>query len=274
VDSFSDDTQALLERISRVLHEAGQDHPIRASRDPSPVVDSAVLLLLGRCPDTREPCLIFNKRSTGVRQPGDLCFPGGSSEGRLDAAISRLMRLPGSPLTRWPYWRDWRKNAREASTRLGALLSTGLRESFEEMGLNPFGVRFLGPLPPQRLLMFDRKIYPMAVWIKGQKRFSLNWEVEKILHVPLKDFLEKDRYRLLRIDYAAEVAEKIGRQSQDFIAYSVKNGPERDTLWGATFRIVITFLELVFGFKAPEMTTLPVIRRTLDRRYYSGYRAD
>ena len=40
------------------------------------------------------------------------------------------------------------------------LFAASIRESFEEMGLNPFGVQFLGPLPPQRLVMFHREIFP------------------------------------------------------------------------------------------------------------------
>jgi len=38
-------------------------------------------------------------------------------------------------------------------------------------------------------------------------------------------------------------------------------------LWGATFRIVMSFLETVFGFSAPSMDSLPVISKTLDERY-------
>jgi len=41
-------------------------------------------------------------------------------------------------------------------------------------------------------------------------------------------------------------------------------------LWGATFRIVMSFLETVFGFSAPSMDSLPVITNTLNERYLNG----
>ncbi|MGD8992788.1 MAG: hypothetical protein PVI00_15135, partial [Desulfobacterales bacterium] len=149
---------------------------------------SAVLFLLGRYPGkgryAGQPCLILNKRSTKVRQPGDLCCPGGRISPRLDAGLAALLRLPMSPLVRWRYWQRWRQKRPQQAEWMRLLLATGLRESLEEMRLSPFGLKFLGPMAAQSLIMFNRIIYPMAVWVSGQRRFYPNWEVEKIVCIP------------------------------------------------------------------------------------------
>ena len=63
---------------------------------------SAVMFLVGQCQTCaagpEEPCLILNKRSEKVRQPGDLCFPGGGISLKKDRPLSVLLRLPKSPL--------------------------------------------------------------------------------------------------------------------------------------------------------------------------------
>ena len=52
----------------------------------------------------REISVILNKRSRDVLQGGDLCCPGGTINSRLDAYLAKALSLPGSPLSRWPYW--------------------------------------------------------------------------------------------------------------------------------------------------------------------------
>ena len=151
---------------------------------------SAVLLLMGRKwlgnRFSDDPYLILNKRSQQVRQPGDLCCPGGGIEMPWDLYISRLLRLPALPLWRYrPFERT------DAFRTVTLLLATGLRESFEEMGLNPLKVRFLGSLPPQRLIMFNRVIYPIVGWVDRQKKFRLNWEVASITTIPIADLLKR-----------------------------------------------------------------------------------
>ena len=139
----------------------------------------------GRSGGIRQPCLILNKRSMKVRQPGDLCCPGGSVSPGIDYKLAQLLFLPGTPIRRWRFLGQWRRKRPAEADYLGLLLATGLRESFEEMRLNPFGVRFLGPLPPAELVMFRRKIYPLVCWVARQKKFTANWEVDKIVSIPL-----------------------------------------------------------------------------------------
>jgi hypothetical protein len=172
------------------------------------------------------------------------------------------------PLIRWAHWPRWKHYRRGEIKNLAVLLATGLRESFEEMRLNPFAVRFLGPMPFQNLAMFDRILYPLVVWVR-QKRFRPNWEVEKIVAIPLSRLLDPGNYACCRILFKADPRTSINQGPKDFPCYRHLE-EEDEILWGVTFRIVTLFLEIVFKFKVPETTSLPVIHRVLDERYFFG----
>ncbi len=153
---------------------------------------------------------------------------------------------------------------------MALLLATSIRESFEEMRLNPFGLKFLGPLPSQRLIMFHRKIYPMVCWIAKQKRFFPNWEVEKVVYIPIKNLLTPSKYARYRL-YLEKPLENRNKQNiQDFPCFLHKHQGESEVLWGATFRITMVFLEIVFGFKPPDIESLPVVHGTLHDNYLTG----
>ena len=265
------DPRALMERISDALHEKS----LGAGGFPedvflSPMTSSVLFLLGGHCNGSSEPCAIFNKRSFRVRQPGDLCFPGGRVAPRLDFLLSKILKSPLSPLGRWRFWPYWRDHQREQANRLSLLLATSLRESVEEMRLNPFGVTFLGPMPSEDLLLFRRVLYPMVAWVHRQKHFLPNWEVEKIVYIPLRELLNPESYACYRLHFKG-VGQK-GQEGyvQDFPCFRLQNEREEEVLWGATFRIVMSFLEKVFGFSAPSMDSLPIIYNTLDERYWNG----
>jgi len=240
--NYSGDTSAFIKQIIDALHGNNHDDRIFSGNIKNSSSASAVLFLLGfmgeESPFPSEPCLILNKRSLKVKQAGDLCCPGGSISSRLDSFLAKLLYLPGSSLSNWPYWHRWRKEQNRQARRLALLFATSLREGFEEMRLNPFGVKFLGPLPSQQLVMFQRVIYPMVCWISRQKRFSPNWEVEDII--------------------------------KDFPCFLHEHNNSVEKLWGATFRITMVFLEIVFGFKPPDIDSLPVVHGTLDENYLTG----
>lgn len=234
---------------------------------------SAVLFLLGpEYGKNSDICLILNKRSVNVGQPGDLCCPGGGLMPVLDDVLARLVTLPGFPMRQWPYWSAMKKQHPPAARSIANLFAAGLREGLEEMQLNPFRVRFLGPLPHARLVLFRRVIYPLAAWVSGQKRFFPNWEVEKVVYIPLRCLLNPAHYALYRVQYSARAEEKIHRKTQDFPCFLYECEGEREILWGATFRIVMNFLQLVFGFTPPDAQNLPVISGTIRKAYLTGKR--
>jgi hypothetical protein len=260
----------LIKHIMRRLYERNNQHPVFPSDGIDWQTASAVLFSLGRYPQkdrfAGEPCLILNKRSVNVRQPGDLCCPGGRVSRRLDAGLATLLRLPMLPLARWHYWHHWRKMRPRDAQRLRLLLATGLRESVEEMRLNPFGLDFLGPLPAQPLVMFQRVIYPMVVWVSSQKRFYPNWEVEKIIYIPLRELLNPARYARYQLQFEAQSS---AAQVNTFPCFRYEKENKAELLWGATYRITAVFLEYVFGFVPPDVNSLPEIHGRLSRAYLS-----
>lgn len=265
------DPSSLLYRILDKINEAENHYPdFIFKTDMQTILPSSVLFLLGpNCGEgglSHETCLILNKRSASVRQPGDLCCPGGGISVKRDRFISKFLQIPGSPLRRWPYWRVWQDQSPEKAETLKLFLASGLRESFEEMRLNPLGVKFLGPLPLQQLAMFRRDIYPLICWVARQKRFTLNWEVERLVYIPLKNLLNPKNYACYRI--SSEIPRRHWNNSteSDFPCFV----QDSERLWGATYRITMTFLEMVFGFTPPDMSSLPVIYGTLDRNYATG----
>lgn len=231
---------------------------------------SSVLFLLGNFSQngkSQEPCIVFNKRSKKVRQPGDLCFPGGGIAPRLDFHLSKFMALPGFPLRRWPNWSVWKKKRPQEARWLSLMMAISLRESFEEIRLNPLGVKFLGPLPSHRLRMFKKQIYPMVGWGNYQKRFFPNGEVDKIVIIPLRLFLNPENYGRFRICYPSKIRKKLNRDCGDFPCFIFQNQKEKEILWGVTFRIVLAFISLVFDFKLPDMDSLKTASGVLVDNY-------
>jgi hypothetical protein len=255
-----------------VRHVAARLRPAPAGGNLVPgaseLTPSAVLLVLGEDADGGGPCLILNKRSHRVRQPGDLCCPGGGIIPRVDAALSRFLLLPGSPLRRWPGWEDWRARRPAAARRLALLTATGLREAFEEMRLNPLRVSLLGPLPPERLRLFRREIHPLSVWADRQRRFIPNWEVERVVSIPLRHLLEPGHYACFRVSFARNGGAP--HEIRDFPCIRYADDQGEELLWGATYRIVSTFLRTVFDFHTPGPEALPRISGRLDRGYMTG----
>lgn len=267
---FLHDNIALIQQITDTL-----DAEISREQDlPLPAVNfstaSSVLFLLGRHPHSAQLCLILTKRSLKVRQPGDLCCPGGSIAHRRDAFLSNLLKLPFLPLGRWSHWKFWCQRNAQAARTLAILLATGLRESFEEMRLNPLGVRFLGLLPPQSLVMFDRVIYPLVAWVHRQQRFYPNWEVEKIIFIPLQELLRSENYARYCLNSGSGTNRNQTLHATDFPCFRHTYKGETEILWGATYQITCTFLKSIFDFSEPDWVSLPVVNGTLSDNYLTG----
>jgi hypothetical protein len=267
-------TPDFIDRVTHSLYEKNHHDRIFSKDATNSSTTSAVLFLLGmHCQEkdfSNVPCLILNKRSLKVKQPGDLCCPGGSISSRVDTFLSKLLSLPGSPLTRWPYWKLWRKQRRHEAQNLAILFATCLREGFEEMRLNPLGVKFLGPLPQQQLIMFHRVIYPMVCWISRQKQFSPNWEVERVVYIPIQDLLNPSNYARYRLQIETSQGNENNQDVRDYPCFIQKQKNNHEVLWGATFRITMAFLEIVLGYKPPGIESLPVVYGSLDKNYLTG----
>lgn len=278
-----DETRRLLNSTARLKTHISQalyacDSVESAVQDPlsGSASGSAVLFLLGARPGKKgaapEPHLVLNKRSANVKQAGDLCCPGGGISLPRDAHLGKVLALPGSPLTRWSLWRKRARRNPEKIRDLSLLLATSLRESYEEMRLNPLRVTFLGALPVQRLNTFGREIYPMVGWASPQKRYILNWEVDKIVTIPLRKLLNTDNYARtrFRMDVLPENTDHLNYN--DYPCFLHRYRDESEILWGATFRITMLFLEIVFGFIPPANESLPLVHGILSKNYLTGDR--
>jgi 8-oxo-dGTP pyrophosphatase MutT (NUDIX family) len=234
---------------------------------------SSVLLLLGEnVPEEGgipEAGIILNKRSKKVKQPGDLCCPGGATE-KFDRFVARFLSFPGSILSRWPCWNELKTAEPQNAEFLSLLYAAGLRESWEEMRLNPIGLTFLGPLPSQCLILFRRVIHPLVAWVSFQKEFTLSWEVERVVWFPLRALLNPFNYALYRMYVPSRLEWRFRGQTVDFPCFVHKNRGHGELLWGATFRIVTMFLETIFGFRVPEIERLPLIPATVGDDYVKG----
>jgi len=272
-DSFGT-TSAFVEQILYALQKRNQNNMVFSKGVTGSSITSSVLFLLG--PDCQgkgfssTPCLILTKRSLKVKQPGDLCCPGGSISSGPDFYLAKLLYLWGSPLSRWPYWPLWCKKRHKEARRLALLFATCLREGFEEMRLNPLGVKFLGPLPSQQLVMFRKVIYPMVCWTGRQKRFFPNWEVERVVYIPLQNLLNPSAYARYRLDIESPRKNGKDPNMKEYPCFVHEYQGESEVLWGATFRIAMVFLETIFGFKPPDMDSLPVVYGSLGENYLTG----
>jgi hypothetical protein len=62
-----------------------------------------------------------------------------------------------------------------------------------------------------------------------------------------------------------------GESIQDFPGFFHEEEDGHEVLWGVTYRIVTTLLEVLFDFRPPEMEGLPVVEGMRDENYlYSG----
>ena len=264
-------SQSLLKQhIAGVLKNHARRFPGSAASEPDLQRTSAVLFLLGgsNCRSARHegPCLILNKRSSKVKQPGDLCCPGGGIERHIDPIVARFLTTPLSPLRRHPAWQEWLHLHTDRSRQLGLLMAASLREGLEEMRLNPFRFEFLGALPLQRLVLFKREIFPLVGWMRRQKRFYPNWEVSDIIYIPLRHLLDPSRYARYRLDI--ETAAGQIPYEKEFLCFQHVENDKAEILWGATFRITMNFLELVFGFGLPAPENLPEVKGILKESYF------
>lgn len=270
------DPSRITAHVLRALNTAGPAQRIfDASPADPPATASAVLLLLSACRNGsdrgQETCLVLNKRSSQVRQAGDLCCPGGSVSPRFDGCAARLLRWPFFPLGRWPFWKHWRRERPRQARWLALCLAAALREGFEEMRLNPLRVRFLGPLPPQRLELFRRLIFPLAAWTPSSRRYRPNWEVQRVVTLPLRHLLDPGRY--VRCEMRGAPLRPGLSHGRIHPAFQLDPGSGGEILWGATYRIVLSFLQAVFGFTPPAPESVPLFNVLLGEDYLTGRRA-
>jgi len=221
-------------------------------------------------PTPAQYVFLLNKRSTKVLQPGDLCAPGGGIRPFLDSLIQKLLKFRLLPRVGGPGLGLARRNGKESYEKILFLLGNALRESWEELRLTPFNVEFLGPLPTYPLSSRRWIIFPLVGRVKHSWQAKLSWEVEKIVPISLSAFFDPENYAV----YSLEVPEKLVAQGipspWEFPGLVHWENGEEEILWGATFKVIQTFFQIVFHFSFPSPDGRRVVRRPLASNYLTG----
>ncbi len=274
------------ERISRRLSEAPCDFPstmkrIAAENGASAVfsLSAGVLLPLCRCSAAGAPasepgemCFQLIKRSFRMSQPGDIGCPGGMIHPLSDRFLSLLVRSGLLPVWRRPFVPDANGFDRGTRSAIALFLSTALRESWEEIGLPPWNVRCLGPLPTHSLTLFQRTIFPLVGFLPKPYRPRLSGEVERLLEIPLRSFLDPSRYADLIIELTDDVGQPDVARRRQFPSFLVDDA-EEDVLWGATFSIIVRFFKIVLDVDiVPTGDTGRTVVKKMGAEYITGRR--
>ena len=207
------------------------------------------------------------KRASGVPQPGDISCPGGVLSTSLDHLLRPLIAHRVSQILRGNALKYARKRGRSAFKNITLFLTNALRESWEELRLNPFRVMFLGPLPCRDLITSRKTIFPLAGYVKNDRHFRPNREVERTLEIPLKAFFEDVNYGLCFVEVSGELRQKL-ELSRDFPCFIYQD----EILWGATFSIIMNFLKIVFDYNLPESHSKRSVKKILSSDYLTGRR--
>jgi 8-oxo-dGTP pyrophosphatase MutT (NUDIX family) len=242
---------------------------IRAGRSEG--AQAAGVLLLLRL-EEGVPFLQLIKRSATVAQPGDLSCPGGMLHGAADVAFRSLLCSGSMPVIRGRPRELSRLRGGSSYRMICLFLANALREAWEEVGLNPLRVRFLGPLPTYSLILFRRTIFPLAGVVTAPWTVRPSREVERVVEIPLAAFFAEESYGRYVVTYT-EVSGSAEELCQDFpcLIHRDPDGTE-EILWGATFYIIMRMLKIVFDFDLPDWTRGRPIQRSLRADYLTGRR--
>lgn len=213
---------------------------------------------------------LLSKRSASVPQSGDLSGLGG----RLEPFVDRFLRFfivhGFPPLLGGDALMCARERGKGTSDRIALFLANAVRESWEEARLSPFNIRFLGPLPPYPLHLFTKTIFPVMGLVEKRWKFHSSPEVDKMTAIPLETFYNKDNYTFLSIRYPDYADDGVEKEHRFPCLIHTNTKGEEEILWGATFNIIISFLDIVFDFTPPEIQPDKIITKTLQPEYLTG----
>lgn len=177
---------------------------LRSPRRLEPSLRAAAVLipLVARDGDYR---LVLTRRARDLRrQPGQIAFPGGMVE-------------PGDP----------------------SELAAALRESREEIGLDPGGVRVLGRLD-DRLTVQGFRLVPFVALVSPAAGISAGPEVDLVFEAPLRA-LQLPGCETTEIQRFPDVSDRARGKSR--VVFHYRYG-EHD-IWGLTARLIRDLLDVL-----------------------------
>jgi len=231
---------------------------------------SAVLLPLEFDSTSHEYGVILNKRSTYVQQAGDLCFPGGGTDRRLDRILSRLLAWRILPTGRSEPLRRLLRSSYRAREVFLFVLSSVLRESWEEMRLPPWKVEYMGALPTIWMQSFPRVIFPVVGEVRPGWKDRPNWEVERVLRLPLRAFFDPANYAICRFLVQTPSEEGQSTHEWEYPCLVINDPAGEQILWGATFKILMNFMERVFELPIEQINPSRRVLKELSPYYFTG----
>jgi 8-oxo-dGTP pyrophosphatase MutT (NUDIX family) len=231
---------------------------------------SGVLVPLEFDSSDREYAVVLNKRSIYVQQAGDLCFPGGGTDRRLDSILSSLLAWGILPTERSEPLRKLLKSSPLEREIFLFIFASVLRESWEEMRLPPWRVEYLGGLPTIWMQSFPRVIFPVVGRIRSGWKARPNWEVESVLRVPLRAFFDPSNYRICKFVVTPPSEENQESLDWEYPCLVFNDSGGEEILWGATLRILMTFMERVFELGVEQINPTRRVLKELSPHYFSG----
>jgi len=152
--------------------------------------------------------ILIHRSNLGTRHRGEMSFPGGKFEKNEDITL-----------------RD-----------------TALRESGEEIGVSKENIKIIGCLDDFPT-MTKYIITPfVAVIDKNQQLIREEREVQRILKIPIDFFTSKTQFREQPIEVDGN------KFPVFYFNYFDKDNGQKYTVWGATAYMIVTFIEMVYGF--------------------------
>lgn len=229
-----------------------------------------LLFTAGKAGEESGLSFLLSKRSAAVSQSGDLSGPGGKLEPSWDRLL-RFFIVHGFPsVMKGEARRHAAKRGKPSFDAISLFLANAVRESWEEIRLSPFNLRFLGPLPPRSLVMFTKMIFPVVGLIEKRWDFRPNREVDKLVEIPLNAFYHEENYGLLCIGAPEDPSDRPERNGGYPCLIHADSDGEEEILWGATFSIITSFLHIVFDFSPPRISSERIISRPLPSNYGGG----
>lgn len=242
----------------------------KSRQEGSSHLKASVVLLLNfkKIYDKSEYVFQLIKRSDTVSQGGDISCPGGMLQPSRDKYLNFFLKIGILPAMRGGKASLIHKGDKETAALIHLFLTNALREAWEEIGLNPFNIKFLGALPSYPLTLFARTIFPFVCFTPKSFKYKLSSEVEKILEIPLSIFFDSANYAMLDIKTSlGNDTEPLQYQTPCFIIPDGRGG--EDILWGATFNIIHNFLRIISDDTLPSTYSSRTLNKVLTFKYIS-----
>jgi 8-oxo-dGTP pyrophosphatase MutT (NUDIX family) len=188
-----------MEDIEKILNKLLK--PAESSKVPASSGESTAAVLILLVKENDEWSIVYTRRTNGVRtHQGEVSFPGGGYE-KQDESFCQ----------------------------------TALRETREEIGVDPNCIKILGGLDPTKTIS-NFLVYPFVGILTCQMEFTINPdEVERVFLIPMKWLMDQSNFYEREHKADQQVFRRV-------IHYKDYDG---EHLWGLTARITQEVLALL-----------------------------